>query len=451
MRQEEIKNIAQVQRDRLCTLCGTCFAVCPKDNLEPCRTWSGVLKYRVRDEARCVGCGLCARVCPGAYLDLRELNEAVFGEVPTDAITGVVRKVLLTRAADEQVHLAGASGGTMTALTRWLLEKGLVDGVLASRMGTADDPLAPQAFIARRIEELDGTGGSIYQKAAANEALRGELKDGVRLACVGLGCQIRGLRKAALHLKPWRENIALAIGLFCGHNADRPGTEHLLRRAGVKPGDAAQVRFRKGRHPGAFWVRTRSGEEREIPFRRFTYFLTLFENHRCGLCTDPLNAMADLSVGDAWLTEKTIGDGRERAGGWNVTIVRSERGEEFIQRAIADGALLAEPAELDSIKQTQALVLYRRNRGGEARARLRRLAGTKLPDEPGMVRETPRRNDYVAALKTLLLNWMARGRLRRRLVELCLPLLLWMDERSMRRKDRLAGRDEKWIEQFEEE
>ncbi len=476
MSQDEAPNITGVQRARLCTMCGTCYAVCPKDNLELVRDGNGMLFYRVRDAERCAGCGLCSRVCPGAYLDLREVNAATFGEVPEDAITGVVRKVFLTRAADDESRLAGASGGTVGALSHWLLESGWADGVLSSTMGTEEDPLAPQSFVARSVEELGGTRGSIYQVAPANASLRGELGGGShfgfaqkrnssspgdgdegcfgiaqnrntsparRLACVGLGCQIRGLRKAALQLCRFRDRIALTIGLFCGHNADRPGTEHLLRRASVRPDQAAEIRFRKGRHPGTFWVRTKDGEEREIPFRQFTYFLTLFENHRCGLCTDPLNALADLSVGDGWLMDKT------RAGGWNVTVVRSERGEEALAQAVAAGALIAEEADLDQLERTQTLVLYRRRRGGEAKARLRRMVGTTLPEEPGLRREEPRVRDYVAALKTLLPNWLARGRLRRRLVEAALPFLLWLDERSMRRKNRLAGRDQQWLEQFE--
>jgi len=445
MSAKTVDNIMAVQRAHLCTMCGTCYAVCPKDNLEAYRTWSGELKYRVRDESQCAGCGLCARVCPGAHLDLPALNEATFGQVPDDLMTGVVRAVYLTRATDPAVHLEGSSGGTLSALTRYLLEQHAVDGVLTCRMGHGGDALEPEPFIARTVDDLADTAGSIYQRVAANGALRGQLKGDVKLACVGLGCHIRGLRKAAQHLPAFRDKIALTLGVFCGHNTDRFATEHLVRRAGARPRDAARVRYRKGPHPGAFSVETKDGRERAIPFRKFTYFLTLFENHRCGLCTDPLNALCDLSVGDGWVAEKT------RAGGWNATIVRSERGEDFLRRAIADGAIAAQEIDVQAMADTQSLVLYRRQRCGEARARILRKLGFALPDEPGLTRPPPGRRDYVQGLKLLLMQWAYRGRIRRRLLEPLVPLLLWMDERSMRSKNAAAGRDEAWLHQFDDE
>jgi len=438
------RNITHVVRSGLCHLCGTCYAVCPRGNIA--LTWSrrAGFRIRVKDASRCEGCGLCARVCPGARVDLPALNRAVFGRAPDDLLIGHVRAVYLTRAADPRVHLEGASGGTVGALMRYLLDRRLVDGVRASRMGAPDEPLRPHAFIARRVEDLAGAGGSVYQMAPGNAALRGEVRPGGRLACVGLGCQVRGLRKAASALRAYREGIELVIGLFCGHNAEPAGTEHLLQRLGTRSSRVRRVRYRAGPHPGAFQALTTGGETREIPFRRFTYILTLFEHYRCGLCTDPLNTLADLSVGDGWMPRLT------REGGWNVTIVRSERGERILAQAAADGVIEAREAEIEAVRETQALVLYRRNRGGEARARILRFLGQRLPSEPGLVRERPRPKDYLHAIEMLVPQWMFGFRFGRRFFAPLIRVLLWLDERTIARKDRSAGRSKEWLGQFED-
>ncbi|MFP4057413.1 MAG: Coenzyme F420 hydrogenase/dehydrogenase, beta subunit C-terminal domain [Candidatus Brocadiia bacterium] len=437
-------NISSVIQRGLCHLCGTCYAVCPRDNIERGRTAGRGFRFRVLDPAQCQGCGLCAQACPGAAIDLRALNEAAFGQVPEDPMVGVVRGLYLTRAADDHVRQCGASGGTASALQRYVLDQGIVDGVRTTRLGTDDDPLAPHPFVARSAGDLAGTAGSIYQLTPANAALHDQLRGDVRLACVGLGCHTRGLRKAAQVAKPFREKVALLVGIFCGHNATPAGQDHLLRRLGVDPAEVTRIRYRAGPHPGSLRVETRGGGVHQMSFRAYTYFLTAFENPRCALCTDPLNALADLAIGDAWLPHL-----REK-GGWNLTIVRSARGEAIFRQAVDDGALVARPAEPDVIQRTQALVLYRRNRAGEARARILRLLGRSLPHEPGMVREKPRRRDYVHALQLLALQWLFGGPLRRRLVEPILPLLLAADRRTMRRKDKAAGRSADWIQQFEE-
>jgi len=438
------RNITHVVRSGLCHLCGTCYAVCPRENIA--LTWSRREGFRlhVKDASRCRGCGLCARVCPGAKVDLPALNRAVFGRVPDDLLLGHVRAVYLTRAADPRVHLEGASGGTVGALMRYLLDRRLVKGVRASRMGAPGDPLKPHAFVARSVADLADAGGSVYQMAPGNAALRGEVRSGAGLACVGLGCQVRGLRKAASVLKPYREGIDLVIGLFCGHNAEPAGTEHLLQRLRTLPSRVRRVRYRAGPHPGAFQVLTSRGRTREIPFRRFTYILTLFEHYRCGLCTDPLNTLADLSIGDGWMPRLT------REGGWNVTIVRSERGEDLFRRAAAEGVIEVREATPESVRETQALVLYRRNRGGEARARLLRFLGKRLPSEPGLVRERPRPKDYLRALEMLVPQWMFGFRFGRRFFAPLIRVLLWLDERTIARKDRSAGRAKEWLGQFED-
>ena len=438
------RNISHVQRAGLCHLCGTCYAVCPHDNIE--LTWGRNEGYKlwVKDASLCERCGLCLRVCPGAQLDLRALNKDVFGSVPDDMMIGHVRGVYLSRAARDDIRLSGASGGTVGALMRYLLEKGLVRGVRASRMGTPDEPLRPHGFIARSVEDLAGSGGSIYQMAPGNATLRGAVEAGVRLACVGLGCQVRGLRKAANLLKAYREGIELVIGLFCGHNAEPAGTQHLMGRLGVSPSRVAGIRYRAGRHPGCFQVKTRGGSVREIPFRKFTYILTLFEHYRCGLCTDPLNTLADISIGDGWLPE-IAGE-----GGWNVLIVRTTKGQELFDCAVADGAIRVRPADIETVRNAQSLVLYRRNRCGEARARILQLFGKEMPLEVGLVRERPRRKDYIRALEQLIPQWLFSSPMRRGLFAPLVRLMLMLDEATSWRKDKSAGRSREWLQQFKE-
>ena len=94
-------------------------------------------------------------------------------------------------ATDPETRKNAASGGVVSAITKYLLKKGIVKGVLASRLPVVGGRLEPRTIIARTVEELDDCKNSIYldhnlggQKRFQN--LLEELKTPGKLAVVGL-------------------------------------------------------------------------------------------------------------------------------------------------------------------------------------------------------------------------------------------------------------------------
>jgi len=431
------RNIASVVRSHLCCSCGTCYAICPRENIAVARTRDGLPALVVVDHRRCRGCGLCHSVCPGERTDVDKLTLKVFKTKPTDPVLGVVRRVLLTRARDETVRGRAASGGTVSALTRFILDGDIADGVLVTGLGTTEDVMAPFSTVATSVRELSRCAGSVYQVHPTNAALRGFL-DGRRLAAVGLSCQVRGLRKAALHVPAVRDSLRLTIGLFCGHNMPRQGTEHLLSCLGVLQREVSRLRYRARGMPGELLATTRNGRTVSVTMAHWAYALTVFEAARCSLCTDPFNELADVSVGDAWLPELR---GRGR---WNITIVRSEQGEALVRRAEAAGVIEAQPTTLDSVERSQGLKAYKRMRGAHARASLLALVGRAVPDDSGVHGSRLRRADYRRALALLVTQALFRRRTLARFFDPLIRLLRVVERRTSHKKDRLIGRVTDW-------
>ncbi|MFX0200662.1 MAG: coenzyme F420 hydrogenase/dehydrogenase beta subunit N-terminal domain-containing protein, partial [Candidatus Hodarchaeota archaeon] len=123
---------------RLCTECGTCYGICPKNNILVEIDEIGRHTFRAKDLKLCVGCSLCYDVCPGFEVDFNELNTEVFSKpVSSDLLSGFIGHfvdIYRGHATDDQIRLNAASGGITSALLCYALETGRIDGVYVVKM-----------------------------------------------------------------------------------------------------------------------------------------------------------------------------------------------------------------------------------------------------------------------------------------------------------------------------
>ena len=194
----------------------------------------------VRDASKCTGCGLCEAVCPFLSLDLKALNEAVFGSPPEHPYLGHFRAVYLGYATDQELRWSASSGGLATVLLLKALEDGLIDGAVLVRMRSRR-PLVPEPFVARTGRDVLDAMGSKYCPVPLGMAIGEALEELGRMAVVGLPCHIMALRKAEMAVKELEERVALRIGLFCFHTAGFHALSLMLHRLGVRPRDVAHL------------------------------------------------------------------------------------------------------------------------------------------------------------------------------------------------------------------
>jgi coenzyme F420 hydrogenase subunit beta len=224
-----LENVQRVLSDGLCTGCGTCAGVCPTEAITMLVT-GGLLLPRVEEE-KCSHCGLCLKCCSGNSVDFNELACEIFGKRPTDVLLGNYSECYVGHSNDNSVRDSASSGGMVTELLVFALEKGDIDGALVTRMWK-NRPLETEPVIARTREEIVSASKSKYCPAAPNELLRHILKEDGRFAFVGLPCHIHGLRKAEQNVKGLQEKIVLRIGVMCSHTVSFEGTKFLLRKLG---------------------------------------------------------------------------------------------------------------------------------------------------------------------------------------------------------------------------
>lgn len=363
-------NITSVSEHGLCTGCGTCAAICPRDAVEMLVDRSAGIYVPCLNTERCNQCGACLEICPGRSLDFGRLNLDIFGREPGDILLGNYENCYIGYAADHEIRYNSSSGGMVTALLLYALEAGIVDGVLVTRMKSSR-PLQPEPFIARKKEEVISAAGSKYCPVPANIALKEILaaKEGERFAVVGLPCHLHGLRKAEMTDERLRRAIRIHFGLFCEHVDTFFNTEHILSRHGISSKTVAHLDYRGCGWPGSMIavVNERGGSRKRVPLRHYLTWhgLRLSVPKSCRLCCDETAELADISFGDAWLPEL-----QHDKLGTSIIVSRNEVGEQLLHDAALRGRVVLEKASPRDVVRSQIGSLYRKKKEIGAHIRL---------------------------------------------------------------------------------
>ncbi len=318
---------------------------------------------------------------------------------------GPVSKGYLCYAANESIRRKAASGGAVSAILIHLLEQGVIDGALVSRVAVCDGRIGAESFVARTREEILSAQSSIYMEFPMDAAVRRLAREPGRLAVVGLPCQVENIRRRESRDPALAERIQVHIGLACGRSSSKELLDRVMARQGVLEADVVDMRFRQGHWRGQMLFDLRSGERVAFPFQRFSIYRNLHFccETRCLHCEDPLGEWADIVCGDAWLWEL-----KREPIKHSLIVARTAEAAAWVDGTVDRGHLVAEPALPDVIFRAQRRNLIPAKRGKAAKARLSRLFGYKMPYNGEWRAHW---NDYLVAAIILFNSRWSRGRL----------------------------------------
>jgi coenzyme F420 hydrogenase subunit beta len=151
------------------------------------------------------------------------------------------------------------------------------------------------------------------------------------LALVGMSCQasINGTLTAR-NVAKYRRRIGIVIGLLCSKSFTYEGAMvgKIQNELGIPLEDVSKVNV-KGKF--ILW-RKSTGEQVDIPLKE----MHAFTREGCKLCPDFAAEHADISTG-----------GLGQSDGWTLTIVRTERGSEWIKELADAGWITVRPGSED--------------------------------------------------------------------------------------------------------
>lgn len=410
MRKEATETVERVVASGLCTGCGTCVAICPQEARRMVKVDSKGSYYPQLDGS-CDNCGLCLGVCPGHSVDFKILNLDIFGIEPEDVLIGNYQGCYLGHAINDNLRFNAASGGVVTALLLFALEKGIIDGALVTKM-SQEKPLDPEPFIARTKEEIISACKSKYCPVPANIALKGILRDEGKFAVVGLPCHIHGLRKALLANEKLKEKVVLHLGIFCSHSDTFWQTDFLLKKFGLKRQDVTKIDYRGEGWPGMMSILLKNGRKISLPYSQATslHGLWLYAPLRCTLCPDLTAELADVSCGDAWLPELLASEKM----GKSIVIPRTKIGKTLCLEAAQNRYIEIEKVSPYKVKQCGNM-MQTKKKDIKVRFFLRRLFNKAVPIydivllQPGPI-------SYLRGVLIYLNAWVSSKRYLRRFI-----------------------------------
>ncbi|MBI4295764.1 MAG: Coenzyme F420 hydrogenase/dehydrogenase, beta subunit C-terminal domain [Chloroflexi bacterium] len=427
---ETSKTIDPVVRQGLCTGCGTCAAICSAIAMLVDHR-KGIYVPQI-DKAGCNECGLCFEVCPGRSVDFARLSSSVFGRPAEDSLMGHYLGCYTGHATNHDIRYNSASGGMITALLVFALEKGLIDGALVTRMSPAR-PLEPEPVIATSREGIIAAAKSKYCPVPANIAVKQILEQSGRYAVAGLPCHIHGIRKAELRNKKLRDRIALHLGIVCSHTDSFRMTDLVLRKYKVNKDDIAGLHYRGEGWPGSMSIQLKDGSRQLVPLHDYIVYhrFGFFTPRRCVFCLDRNADLADISSGDAWLPDISA---RDKVG-TSLVVSRSEAGRALLEQAVAGNYIQLEERDARTLRQGAA---GKRRRAGY-RLRLSRLFGRPVPeDNPGPL--PPEFDDRLWGSLNLLNVMVSSSPFLRRFVDSLLrleqPVATWLSKAASHALDR---------------
>lgn len=272
-----------------------------------------------------------------------------------DPVFGPLISVWKGYAADPELRFKGSSGGVITAITAWLADEHsrVSLGVCQSRENASRT--VPIAITSR--EDALRASGSRYAPCSS-VAGAGELDSSS--AVVGKPCEAAALRQYYSALRR-PDDSPLLISFLCAGTPSQHATDSLLEASEVKLEYATRLDYRGDGWPGMFSADDSLGNHVEISYAEsWGKHLGRRLQWRCKVCPHGTGDHADISVGDFWETDDKGFPNFTSRDGTSLVLARTARGHELIQRAIREGILCLQPADIRKAWQIQPLQTDRR-------------------------------------------------------------------------------------------
>jgi coenzyme F420 hydrogenase subunit beta len=316
------------------------------------------------------------QACSGKYFNFLEFQKQLFPTAPNfHTFIGAYQRIGIGFAKDQEIRSKGASGGIITAVLVWLLDKKMINGAVVLGMNP-NEPWLTQAFIATTREQIIEAAQSKYIISSTNDILPEIAAFKGNLAYVGLPGQIQSIRKLQQIGHPSVRSIKYIFGPFYGNTLHFSSIKSFLKTYKADTYEnITKLYFRYGEWPGNMRIELKSGRIIELKKFHANYLIPFHILRNSLYCTDFTNEFTDISGGDAWAPVY-----EERGKGFSMIISRSTKGEAILSQMISEGAI-----DFKQIEENEAIDMHShgydfKKRGSFIRIRFRKWLGKSIPE-----------------------------------------------------------------------
>lgn len=331
---------------------------------------------KVVKNQNCVGCGLCSKFYENCYVMnmtsngfwrpkkikgvsyKNEIMDRQFkkmcpgymrngkNNVTGNSLWGEYKELYTTYSSDKIIRYKSSTGGSLTSILLYMLEKNIVNGVL--QLSPIDSkPYINHFCISKNRDEIIKSIGSKYQPCFIFSSISDIKKFAGKLAIVGKPCEISSIKKY-INYSNLNEKVYCYISFLCGGTPSFDATLKLLNDNNIDKDEITYMQYRGDGWPGFFKVKKNNEELLKISYvDSWAKNLSKKIQSSCRICTDGIGEEADIVFGDAWRLDdkgKPIFDDND---GINITFARTKKGSELLKKAIENNYLEVECEYLD--------------------------------------------------------------------------------------------------------
>ncbi len=383
------KTIQEIVNWRLCIGCGACAYACPDAKVSMVDAWEEGLRPQVANND-CDSCTDCLSVCPAFEVDYPKIRKAVdkakgsteFPETDSFGIAqewGPVTGIWEGHATNNEIRFKGSSGGALTALSLYCLEREGMHGVLHIGQDT-DNPIRNKTRLSRSRKEILANAGSRYSPASVCDSLDLVENSPSPCAVIGKPAEITAARKAALLRPALQSKIGVTLSFFCAETPSTAGTAKLLDVHNINYRDLKNLRYRGNGWPGHFSpvLKNKADPAFKMTYRESWAQLQASRPWATQIWPDGSGELADISCGDPWYQEP---DGKNP--GSSLIVTRTATGKRIVEAAVREGYLDLVSAEPWKVTKSQQGLLEKK-RVIWGRLLAMKLFGIPTPKHLGM-------------------------------------------------------------------
>lgn len=331
----------------------------------------------------CTGCGLCAslfsekvkinyesafnrpilessldkgeeesfkRICPGinqnAPKKLNSFNQHI--------IWGNYSSSSLGHSNNDEIRFKASSGGILSQSAIYLLDAGLVDGIIHIK-ASKDNPLLNQVTISRRPEEVLSGSGSRYSPASPLAELLQTIEKyhDMKFCFIGKPCDVTALRNLIAIKPEVGTSVPYLLSFFCAGTPSRDGVKKVLEKLNVKPQEIIKFDFRGNGWPGKTIAETNEITQEMSYNDSWGKILGPTIQQRCKICADGIGENADLVSADVWHSDENGYPLFDESDGEGLVLPRTNTGKALVSEMVAKNIISMKPYDLDKLKDVQ--------------------------------------------------------------------------------------------------
>lgn len=344
-----MNKIEKIKKSGLCLGCGLCEAIATKEKCSMEINSKGFYEPVFKEPPNKEETNAILNCCPGINVEGDNIN----------TVWGNIDELSEAWATDPHVRKKASSGGVITAISIYLIESNIVDGIL--QVGVKENSsLHNQLKVSRTREDVINNCASRYAPALVFDRLFDLLNNSTDCyAFIGKPCDIAGLKNFLNEFPEYKARFKYSIALFCAGMPSYTGTKKILDRSEYDEEPIA-IKYRGDGWPGMF----KATYLKKPPFK-MTYneswstILSKYMDMRCKICADGIGMLADISVGDSWHTKDGYPDFEERDGK-SFVMMRNNEGKKLFFGALKSGYIDSSNLDIDKIAEMQRYQYNRR-------------------------------------------------------------------------------------------